>query len=101
MTKVRAPSSQPSRLVIAGVWIAGVAGLGGIVAMVLLAIEKVQTGRGLETYRTHWLVEFNWVGFLVFLGVAAVAITMGAFFRLKEWREIRKLHAKYPEQHHG
>lgn len=101
MTKVRATSSRPSRLVIAGVWIASVAGLGGIVAMVLIAIERVQTGRGLETYRTHWLVEFNWVGFLVFLVVAAIAIAVGAFFRLKEWREIRKLQAKYSEEHHG
>lgn len=69
--------------------------------MVLLAIEKVQAGRGLETYRTHWLVEFNWVGFLVFLAVAAVAMAVGAFFRLNEWREIRKLQAKYSEEHHG
>lgn len=101
MTKVPATSSRPSRLVIVGVWIASIAGLGGILAMVLIAIEKVQTGRGLETYRTHWLVEFNWVGFLVFLAVAAVAIAVGSFFRLKEWREIRKLQAKYSEDHHG
>ena len=101
MTKIRATSSRPSRLVMAGVWIAGVAGLGGIVAMVLVAIEKVSTGRGLETYRTHWMVEFNWVGFLIFLAAAVAAMTIGVFFRLKEWREIRKLQAKYSEEHHG
>ena len=101
MTNIRATSSRPSRLVMAGVWIAGVTGLGGIVAMVLVAIEKVSTGRGLETYRTHWMVEFNWVGFLIFLAVALAAMTIGAFFRLKEWREIRKLQANYSEEHHG
>ena len=101
MTKIRAISSRLSRLVVAGAWIAGVAGLSGIVAMVLVAIEKVSTGRGLETYRTYWMVEFNWVGFLIFLAVAVAAMTIGAFFRLKEWREIRKLQAKYSEEHHG
>lgn len=101
MKKVRATSSRPSRLVIAGVWSASIAGLGGIALMVLLAIEKVRAGRGLETYRTHWLVEFNWVGFLVFLVAAVVALAIGAFFRLKGCREFRKLQAKYSEDHHG
>lgn len=101
MTKVRATSSRPSRLVIAGVWIAGVAGVGGIVAMVLVAIERVRTGHGLGTYLTHWLVEFNWIGFLVFLAAVAVALAIGLFFRVKAWREIRRLQAKYSGEHHG
>ena len=69
--------------------------------MVLIAIEKVRTGRGLDTYRTHWMVEFNWVGFLIFLAAIAVALAIGLLFRFKEWREIRKLQAKYSEEHHG
>lgn len=91
MTERPAPSFRPSRLVIVDVWAAGIAGIGGIVAMVLIAIEKVRTGRGLDTYRTHWLMEFNWVGFLVFLTAVALALAIGLFFRYKEWREIRKL----------
>ena len=101
MTKLRVASSRPSRLVIVGIWIAGAAGVGGILAMVLIAIEKVRTGRGLDTYRTHWMVEFNWVGFLIFLAAIAVALAIGLLFRFKEWREIRKLQAKYSEEHHG
>ena len=96
-----APSSGPSRLVIVGVWAAGIASFGAIVAMVLIAIEKIEGGHGLDTYRTHWLVEFNWIGFLVFLAAVVVALAIGLFFRYKEWREIRKLQNKYSEGNHG
>ena len=101
MTERLAQSSRPSRLVIVGVWVAGIAAIGGIVGMVLIAIEKVRTGHGLDTYRTHWMVEFNWIGFLVFLAAVAVALAIGWFFRYKEWREIRKLQDKYSGKHHG
>jgi hypothetical protein len=101
MTKLRVASSRSSRLVTVGIWIAGLAGVGGIFAMVLIAIEKVRTGRGLDTYRTHWMVEFNWVGFLIFLAAIAVALAIGLLFRFKEWREIRKLQDKYSGEHHG
>lgn len=101
MTKRPAPSSRTSRLVVAGVWVAGIAAIGGIVGMVLIAIEKVRTGRGLDTYRTHWLAEFNWMGFLVFLAAVAVALGIGSFFRYKEWREVRRLQDKYYGEHHG
>jgi hypothetical protein len=88
--------------VVVGVWVAGIAAFGAIAAMVLIAIEKVRTGQGLDTYRTHWLVEFNWVGFLVLLAAVVVALAIGLFFRYKEWREIRKLQDKYSgEEDHG
>lgn len=86
---------------IVGVWVAGIVGFGAIVAMVLTAVEKVQSGRELDTYRTHWLVEFNWVGFLVFLAAVAVALVIGLSFRYREWREIRKLQDKYSGRHDG
>lgn len=101
MTKRPATSSRPSRLVMAGVWVAGIGAIGGIVGMVLIAIEKVRSGRGLDTYRTHWLVEFNWIGFLAFLATVAVALGIGSFFRYKEWREVRKFQDKYSGEHHG
>lgn len=101
MTKHDTPSSGFSRLVIVGVWVAGIAGFGAIVAMVLIAIEKIRNGHGLDTYRTHWLVEFNWIGFLVFLAAVAVALAIGLFFRYKEWRDIRKLQKKYSGEDHG
>lgn len=82
-----------------GVWIAGFAGLVGFCAMILIAIDKVQTGRGLDTYRTYWLVEFNWIGFFVFLIAAIVALAVGLFFRYKEWREIRQLQELYSDKH--
>lgn len=85
---------------IVGVWVASIAAVGGIVAMILIAIEKVGAGRGLETYRTHWLVEFNWIGFLVFVAAAVVALGIGLLMRLKERREIHQLQAKYSGEHH-
>ncbi len=80
------------------VWVGGLASFGGFVAMIFIAIDKVSTGHGLDTYRTHWLVEGNWISFLVFLivativGLAAVAITW--FQRRKDEREIQKINAK-------
>ncbi len=101
MTKHDAPQSRPSRLLIAGAWIGSIAALGGIVAMVLIAIDKVRTGHGLDTYRTHWLVEFNWIGLLAFLGILVVALAIGLFLRLRERREERELLDKYSDGRHG
>lgn len=92
---------RPSRLLVAGVRIGGIASLGGILAMILTAIEKVRAGKGLDTYRTHWLVEFNWIGFLVFMVAVIVALAVGAFLRLKERREIQQLQAKYSGESRG
>jgi hypothetical protein len=101
MTEHHVRLSKPSRLVMVGIWAAGIASVGAIVAMVLYAIEKVQNGQGLDTFRTHWLVEFNWVGFLVFLVAVAIALAVGLFFRYREWHEIRKFEAKYSGERHG
>ena len=30
--------------------------------MVYTAIQMISAGKGLETYRTFWLVNFNWYG---------------------------------------
>jgi multisubunit Na+/H+ antiporter MnhB subunit len=105
MTKRNASSTPPSRLMVVGAWVGGIASVGGMVAMVLIAIDKVSTGHGLDTYRTKWLVEDNWIGFLVFVVVASVVIVaaavIGLFQRRKEQREVQQFHARYSDEHHG
>jgi len=101
MTEHHASPARPPILVLIGIAVGGVVSLVALVGMVLIAWEKVQSGRGFETYRTHWLVEFNWVGFLVFLGSVGLALLVGLLFRLKEWREIKDLERKYGAERHG
>jgi hypothetical protein len=55
----------------------------------------VASGRGLETYRTFWLVEFNWLEFLVFCAVVIVALVVAAFLRLREHIQWRAFERKY------
>jgi uncharacterized membrane protein len=86
------------RLIAVGILVAGLGSLGALVVMVLTGIEKVKTGHGLDTYRTYWLVEFNWVAFLVLLVVLVVAIAGAAWFRYLEWRELEQLRKKYGQK---
>ncbi|MFN3440014.1 MAG: hypothetical protein ACK41V_20115 [Acidovorax sp.] len=69
--------------------------------MILIAIEKVRAGQPLEMYRTHWLVEFNWIGFLILMAAIAVALAVGVFFWWKERREVHALLTKYSGDRHG
>ena len=68
---------QPSRLLHIGLWVAGVASFGGLAAMIFIAVNEIRAGRGLDTYRTLWMVEDNWIGFLVFVVSAVVALAVG------------------------
>lgn len=90
---------------VVGAWIGGIASVGGLVAMILLAIDKVIAGHGLDTYRTKWMVEDNWIGFLVFVVVTTVVVLaaaiIGGLQRRSEQREVQQLHAKYSEGPHG
>jgi hypothetical protein len=103
MTKQLASTTRPPRFgfLVLGIVVGGLVSLGALLAMILIAWEKVRTGRGWETYRTHWLVEFNWVGFLVLLGGVGLALCWGLHSRLKEWRELAELERKYGEERHG
>ena len=69
--------------------------------MLLTAIEKVNAGQGLDTHRTKWLVEDNWIGFLTFFAVTTVVVAVAAmitwFQRRKEQREVEQLQAKYSD----
>ena len=66
--------------------------------MIFIAIEKIRAGRGLDTYRTHWLVEFNWIGFLVFIFATILALLIGLFFRYREFSEIKNLQERYSDK---
>lgn len=101
MTKQPSSAARPSFLVLLGIAVAGLASLASLAAMAVLAWEKFQTGHGWESYRTHWLVEFNWVGFLVLLAGAAIALFVGLLFRLRERRELKDLERKYGDGRHG
>lgn len=101
MTKQPSSAARPSFLVLLGIAVAGLASIVSLVAMAVLAWEKIQTGRGWESYRTHWLVEFNWVGFLVLLAGIGIALFVGLLFRLRESRELKALERKYGEDRHG
>jgi hypothetical protein len=69
-----------------------VSGLGGLI---MRAIMKVQTGHGLDTYRTGRLVEFSYIGLLASAGVAAVVLLAGllmrAFGLFDKWRFLREI----------
>jgi uncharacterized membrane protein YcjF (UPF0283 family) len=90
-----------SRLIRIGIFVAGLGSLAALVTMVLTGLERVRMGHGLDGYRTVWMVEVNWIGFLVFLAVLLVAIAAGAWFRYREWRELQELRARYGTQKPG
>jgi hypothetical protein len=100
MTKER--GTEPHRRFLQiGLLVAALASFGGLATMVWIAIEKVQSGHGLDTFRTTWLVEFNWIGFLVLLAVLVATVGIALLFRLREHREIQQLRRKYGEGRHG
>lgn len=90
-----------SRLITIGIFVAGLGSLAALVTMVVTGLEKVRMGHGLDGYRTVWLVEVNWIGFLVFLVVLLAAIAVGAWYRYLEWRELKQLRARYGTQKPG
>lgn len=84
-----------ARLFGVGILIAGIGSVVTFGAMILEALEKVRAGHGLDTYRTFWLFEFNWIGFLTFCVAMAVALVVGLGFRFRECLEIRALVRRY------
>jgi hypothetical protein len=84
-----------SRRMAIGFLLAGLAAFCGLGYMLYTAIQMTRAGRGLESYRTFWLVEFNWIGFLVLCGVGVVALLVAGMLRLREHRQWRSLERKY------
>jgi protein-S-isoprenylcysteine O-methyltransferase Ste14 len=68
--------------------------------MIAVAVKMVVAGRGLETHRSHWLVEDSWIGFLVTMTLCFVAVICALGWRaLQRWNEKRhwsRHEAKWP-----
>jgi hypothetical protein len=80
-------------------WIAfalvGVAAIAGLSQIISVALDKVQSGRGFDTYRTVWLIEFSYVGVLILFAAILVALLVGGGMRVHEWWQLRSLARKY------
>jgi hypothetical protein len=76
----------------------GLASIAGLSRLITIAIDKVLSGHGLDTYRTVWLVEFNYIGLLVLFGAIILALLVGGGMWLHEWWQWRSLEKKYGEQ---
>ena len=79
-----------------GLFLFALAGFAGIATMVTEAISKVRDGKGFETYRTTWLVEFSYVGFLVLLASIFLALFIVGVLWWMDERQWRALEKKYP-----
>lgn len=87
-----------SRWLVIGLVVLGLASVSGLAYMSSMAVKMVESGRGLETYRTFWLVEFNWLGFLVLCAAVVLALVVAGFLRLREHMQWRSLERKYGGQ---
>jgi hypothetical protein len=92
---VNGAARRVSKWMVTAFILSGVASVFGLASIVYTAIQMGRAGRGLETYRTFWLVEFNWIGVLILLALIPLALLVGLFFRLREQREWRSLARKY------
>jgi hypothetical protein len=89
------------RFIPIGLLILGVTSIVALAALVMTSIEKASSGRGLETYRTFWLVEFNAIGFLVLIAAVVVALSGAGVMWYLERRQIRELQRRYGSGHDG
>jgi hypothetical protein len=60
-----------------------------------VAIDKVRDGKGFETYRTYWLVEFSYAGVLVLFAALVVALIVAVALWWREQRLWRDFERKY------
>ncbi len=79
----------------AGFILMGLAGIAGTARVLSVAIDKVASGRGLDTYHTVWLVEFNYIGVLVLFGAVLFALLAGGVLWLHDWWRWRSFEKKY------
>ena len=93
MTKKTMRRSFPWLL--AGIFVVGIASAIVLWSQIKNAIQMVVSGHGLDTYRTPWLVEFNYIGVLVLMAAVGVALLVGLAFRIREYLEVRALERKY------
>jgi uncharacterized integral membrane protein len=81
-----------------GFIIQGVVSIFGLAAMIFLAVTALENGRGMQTYYTVWLVEENWISFLVFFGCAIGALVLGAAFRFRNYLQWRRFEKRLNDQ---
>jgi len=81
-----------------GFAVAGLGGIAGLSRLISVAIDKVMSGHGLDTYRTVWLVEFNYVGVLVLFAAVLLALLVGGGMWLHDWWQWRSLEKKYGQR---
>jgi hypothetical protein len=87
VTKVQRRSShRPARWLVGGIIVVGFVSMINVAAMIAFAVAKVRAGRGLETYRTFWLVEDDYIGFLIFVACVLGAVGVGLVLRLIQQR---------------
>lgn len=98
MTKVGQTHAGRQRWILVGFVIQGIVSALGLAGMILIAVDMVQSGRGMETYRSVWLVEDNWIGFLVFVGCAIAVLILGAAFRFRDYLEQRSFEKKFEDR---
>ena len=84
-----------SKLIFCGIFIGGIGGAFTLGHLIYTAIQMISVGKGLETYRTLWLVKFNWYGFLAFMLLLCLAIATALYFRWREHMEWKALAKKY------
>lgn len=89
------PKPSVPKWMLIGFFIMGIAAFSGLGALITHAIQKVSSGHGLDTYRTVWLVEFNYVSLLVLFGAFVVVFLIGGVLRLYEYFQWRALEKKY------
>ena len=90
-----AQANTSSNLVFYGITIFGLGGILWLIYMIYTAINMIVTGKGLETYRTFWLVQFNWYGFLAFIMAFTAAIGIYLWLRWHEQMQWKGLQKKY------
>ena len=83
-----------SRFLAVGFIAFGLAAFAGLANLLTVAVTKVLEGKGFETYRTTWLVEFSYVGVLVlFISIVVAFLFCIVLSRVLSWREERKWRA--------
>ena len=90
--------SQWLRWMRIGLLLASVAAAFGLISMMIIGIVMVRSGRGLEGYRTAWLVQYNWIGFLAFIVALVAALLVGLVFRRRERQRWSELERKYDQR---
>lgn len=67
----------------------------GIVGFVLLLIDKVATGRGLDYYINGWGISQNYLSTLVLIAIVPIVIAAAWGFRYWQKREEKDLLKRY------